>query len=135
MLQTKSETHLPDDPVRWVQEIERVFQARDGVRAGQGYAEDAVLVYGADQRQSGMALRERGMRWFAYATDLQITKRYVAHTHDTIVTSWDSTYTHPETGRKIRERGIEYFVFRHGKVLEQHAWQHSWPEGEKPEDK
>jgi hypothetical protein len=54
----------------------------------------------------------------------------LAHSDDTIVASWNSTYTHPETGKKVFERGIEYFVFREGLVAEQHAWQHSWNEGD-----
>ncbi len=135
MTTSQATNHLPGDPEEWVRKIERVYQTADGAAAGQGYAEDAVLVYGADQHQSGALLRERGAKWFAYAKDLKITKKYIAHSNDTIVTSWDSIYTNPETGEKVRERGIEYFVFRNGQVREQHAWQHSWPDGHKPADK
>lgn len=134
MSSTRKRDHLPGDPEEWVRQIERVYQTMDASAAGQGYEEDAVLVYGADQHQSGPSLRERAKKWFAYAKDLQITKKYIAHTGDTIVTSWDSVYTSPETGEKIRERGIEYFVFRDGKIHAQHAWQHSWPDGSKPSD-
>jgi SnoaL-like domain len=127
--------HLPGDPEEWVRKIERVYQTGDGQAASQGYDDGAVLTYGADQQQSGAPLRERGAKWFAYAQDLKITKKYIAHSNDTIVTTWDSVYTNPETGEKVCERGIEYFVFRNGKVHEQQAWQHSWPQGHKPADK
>ena len=131
----KATSHLPGNPEEWVRKIERVYQTADGSAAAQGYADEAVLIYGADQRQSGEPLRARGAKWFAYAKDLKITKKYIAHSNDTIVTTWDSIYTNPETGKHICERGIEYFVFRAGKVIEQQAWQHSWQEGHKPADK
>jgi hypothetical protein len=122
--------HLPGDPQQWVRDLEAIWQAHDGERAGQGLAPDAVQVWGADLRQSGPDLAGRPAKWFAFAKDLEITKQYIAHTKDTIVASWKSTYTHPETGKKVHERGIEYFVFRDGLVTEQHAWQHSWNDGE-----
>jgi hypothetical protein len=131
----KSVNHLPGDPEEWVRRIEKVFQTADGAAASQGYEDGAVLTYGANQKQSGTPLRERGAKWFDYAKDLKITKAYIAHTNNTIVTTWDSVYTSPETGKKVHERGIEYFVFRNGRVCEQHAWQHSWPDGYVPGDK
>lgn len=125
-----TKNHLPDDPREWVKNLEAIWQAHDSVRAGQGLAADAVQIWGTNQRQSGPELAERPAKWFAYAKDLKINKTYIAHTHDTIVASWDSTYTSPESGKKVFERGIEYFVFRDGLVSQQHAWQHSWSEGE-----
>ena len=124
------ESQLPGDPRKWVKDLEAIWQAHDGKKAGQGFTDDAVLVWGANQRQSGPELSQRPSKWFAYAADLQITKQYVAHTHDTIVASWNSAYTSPETGKTVHERGIEYFKFRAGKVCEQRAWQHSWSEGD-----
>ena len=126
-----AENHLPGDPIQWVKDLEAIWQAHDGVRAAQGFTDDAVQVWGADQRQSVPELLERPAQWFAYARDLEITKQYIAHTNDCIVASWNSVYTSPENGRKVRERGIEYFRFRHGKVCAQHAWQHSWTDGDK----
>lgn len=125
-----NENHLPGDPQQWVQELEAIWQAHDGVRAGQGFTEDAVQVWGTNQRQSGLELASRPAKWFDYAKDLKINKNYIAHTNDCIVATWDSVYTNPENGKKVRERGIEYFYFRNGKVREQHAWQHSWNDGE-----
>ena len=125
-----NENQLPGDPQKWVQELEAIWQAHDGVRAGQGFTEDAVQVWGANQRQSGPDLARRPAKWFDYAKDLKISKKYIAHTNDCIVATWDSIYTSPESGKKVRERGIEYFYFRNGKVCEQHAWQHSWNDGE-----
>lgn len=127
---SSSENHLPGDPEEWVKSLEAIWQAHDGVKAGQGFTEDAVQIWGANQRQCGPEVVERPAKWFAYAKDLQITKRYIAHTNDTIVASWNSTYTSPASGEKVHERGIEYFRFRNGKIREQHAWQHSWNEGE-----
>lgn len=127
-------SHLPGDPVAWVRELESIWQAKDAERAVESYAEDAVMIYGADQRQAGEALHRRPGLWFEFASDLQIEKQYIAHTHDCIVTSWNSIYTNPETNRRMRERGIEFFRFENGKISEQHVWQHSWPDGEKPED-
>ena len=124
--------HLPGDPIKWVRDLEAVWQSMDGDRAAEGYCEDAVLIFGADQRQSGLPLSERPAKWFAHAADLKINKKYIAHTNDCIVTTWDSVYTDPNTKKEIRERGIEFFKFKNGKVLEQQAWQHSWPADEKP---
>ena len=123
-------SHLPDDPIKWVENLQSIWQAHDGDRAAQGYSEDAVLYWGANQSQSGAALRERPAKWFEYATDLQIKKSYLAHTDDCIVASWNSRYTDPQSGEVVLERGIEYFIFDNGKIREQHAWQHSWREGE-----
>lgn len=127
---SSTRNHLPGDPQKWVRDLEAIWQARDGVRAAQGFTDDAVQIWGSDQRQSGPELLSRPAKWFDYAKDLQITKQYVAHTDDCIVASWNSIYTNPETGRKVCERGIEYFLFREGKVREQHVWQHSWNDGE-----
>jgi hypothetical protein len=128
-METKG-NNLPADPRQWVKDLEAIWQARDGVEAAKGFTEDAVQVWGTNQRQTGPELATRPAKWFAYAKDLNITKKYLAHSDDTIVASWNSTYTHPETGQKVFERGIEYFVFREGLVAEQHAWQHSWNEGD-----
>jgi len=122
--------HLPKDPVQWVKDLEVIWKAHDGYRAAEGYTEDAVLYWGANQSQSGVALRERPQKWFSYATDLQIDKKYIAHSSNCIVTTWDSNYTDPDNGKKVIERGIEYFISRNGLVYEQHAWQSSWNEGE-----
>jgi hypothetical protein len=127
---SSAENHLPGNPQQWVKDLEAIWQAHDGVKAGQGFTDDAVQVWGTNQRQSGPELQSRPAQWFAYAKDLQITKTYIAHTDDTIVAAWNSLYTSPETGKKVHERGIEYFKFRQGKVCEQHAWQHSWNDGE-----
>ena len=127
---SSNENHLPGDPQQWVRDLEAVWQAHDGVRAGQGYTSDAFQVWGANQKQSGPELRVRPAKWFEYAKDLKITKKYIAHTNDCIVTTWDSNYTNPENGNTVYERGIEYFYFRNGEVYEQHAWQHSWAEGD-----
>ena len=127
---SSTDNHLPGDPVQWVKDLEAIWQAHDGERAGEGYTDDARLVWGANQTQSGAPLRERPQKWFAFASDLQITKEYIAHTNDCIVTTWNSNYTDPESGEKVHERGIEFFRFCDGKVCDQHAWQHSWNEGE-----
>jgi nuclear transport factor 2 (NTF2) superfamily protein len=132
--QVTGKKHLPNDPVQWVKDLEEIWKSHDGVRAAQGYTDDAILYWGANQSQSGAALRERPAKWFAYATDLDIKKTYIAHTDDCIVTSWDSNYTDPDTGARVFERGIEYFYFDQGKVREQHAWQHRWQEGENSTD-
>lgn len=125
-----TENHLPADPVQWVKDLEAVWQAHDGEKAALGYTDDARLIWGANQAQSGAALRERPTKWFAFAKDLKITKEYIAHTNDCIVTTWNSHYTDPDTGKVVHERGIEYFKFRNGQVYDQHAWQHSWQDGD-----
>lgn len=125
-----STNHLPRDPVKWVRDLGEIWQAKDAKRAAEGFTEDAVQIWGADQRQTAPELLQRPAKWFAYASDLKIDKHYIAHSGNCIVTSWDSTYTHPENGKKMHERGIECFYFRNGKVHEQRVWQHSWADGE-----
>ena len=128
-------THLPGDPVEWVKDLEKIWQSRDANLASQGYTEDAVLYWGMNQSQTGDALRNRPKKWFEFAKDLQIQKKYIAHSDHCIVTSWDSQYTNPNTNIPVFERGIETFYFRDGLIYEQHAWQHSWQEGDKVENK
>ncbi|MBC8036174.1 MAG: nuclear transport factor 2 family protein [Rhizobiales bacterium] len=130
MSDSPSTSHLPPDPVKWVRDLEAVWQAKDAKRAAEGFTDDAVQVWGTDQKQSGPELLQRPAQWFAYAKDLKINKEYVAHSGNCIVTAWNSSYTHPESGKTMRERGIECFYFRHGKVHEQRVWQHSWADGE-----
>lgn len=127
-----TKSHLPKDPVKWVKDLEKVWQNMDSRKAAEGYTEDAFMVFGSDQKQNGQDLLKRPGQWFAYAKDLKINKNYIAHSDNCIVASWNSRYTDPKTKKIILERGIEYFRFRNGKVCEQHAWQHSWEDGRKP---
>jgi hypothetical protein len=126
---------LSVDPVKFVADVERIWQARDGVAAADGYTPDAVVYYGANQVHTGEDLRTWPARWFAYATDLRIKKTYRAHHGNCIVGTWESRYTNPETGKVANERGAELFFLRGDKVCEHHMWQHSWNEGDAPEAK
>jgi nuclear transport factor 2 (NTF2) superfamily protein len=126
---------LSVDPVEFVAEVERVWQARDGVAAAAGYTPDAIVYYGANQIHRGEDLRAWPARWFAYAKDLQIKKTYRAHHGNCIASTWESRYISPETGKPVRERGAELFFLRGDKVCEHHMWQHSWNEGDKHDSK
>lgn len=130
MITEDASSHLPSDPIKWIKDLEAVWQARDGVRAGQGFTEDAVQIWGPDLKQSGPELFSRPAKWFSYATDLEIQKEYICHSGNCIVNSWKSVYTHPQTKKRMHERGIECHFFRNGLVCEQRVWQHSWAEGE-----
>lgn len=121
---------LAVDPVKFLAEVERVWQARDGAAAAAGYTPDAIVHYGANQVHRGEDLRAWPARWFAYAKDLQIKKTYRAHHGNCIVGTWESRYTNPETGKRVNERGAELFFLRGEKVYEHHMWQHSWNEGD-----
>lgn len=124
---TQETTDLQLDPVEWLAGVERAWQARDGVAAAAGYADDALLIYGDGQQRSGDALRAWPQQWFDFASDLQINKTFRAMTGDCIATEWDSVYTHPEDGRTIRERGAEFFFVRpDGKVYLHHMYEHTW---------
>ena len=125
---------LTVDPVAFIREVEKIWQARDGAMAAAGYTEDAVVYYGQGQSHAGERLRNWPSRWFEYARDLSITKTYRGHHGNCIAGTWESRYTHPETGKCILERGAELFYLRGEKVYEHHMWQHSWPEDEVPED-
>lgn len=126
---------LSVDPVKFVADVERVWQARDGVAAAAGYTADAVVHYGAGQTHQGEELRAWPGRWFAYAKDLQIKKTYRAHRGNCIVSTWESQYTSPETGKGVHERGAELFFLRGDKVCEHYMWQHSWNDGDRHEAK
>jgi nuclear transport factor 2 (NTF2) superfamily protein len=123
------------DPVAFVRDVEKVWQARDGDAAVASYTDDAVVYYGKGQSHRGEALRRWPGRWFEHAKDLQINKTYRAHHGNCIAGTWESRYTDPETGKVINERGAELFFLRGDKVYEHHMWQHSWAEGEVLEDK
>ena len=126
---------LEVDPVAFVQEVEKVWQARDGAAAAAAYTDDAVVHYGQGQTHTGEKLRQWPGKWFAYAKDLKINKTYRGHGGDCIAGTWESRYTNPDTGDIIIERGAELFMLRGEKVYEHHMWQHSWIEGENTEDK
>lgn len=125
---------LEVDPVAFVQAVEKIWQARDGKAAVADYTDDAVVYYGQGQSHRGEKLREWPSRWFDYAKDLQINKTYRGHSGNCIAGSWESRYTHPETGKIMLERGAELFMLRGDKVYEHHMWQHSWAEGEVKDD-
>ena len=64
---------LSVDPVAFIREVERIWQARDGVKAAAGYTEDAVVYYGRGQSHTGKRLQNWPSRWFKFACDLEIT--------------------------------------------------------------
>jgi nuclear transport factor 2 (NTF2) superfamily protein len=131
----QQEAELSVDPVQFVREVERIWQARDGKGAADGYTEDAVVHYGTGQIHSGEDLRTWPARWFAYARDLRIKKTYRSHRGNSIFVTWESHYTNPDSGKPMHERGAELFFLRGSKVCEHHMWQHSWAEGEKADGK
>lgn len=122
------------NPEEFIREVERVWQTYDAEAAAADFTSDAVQYYGAGQKRTGEELREWPRKWFAYAKDLKINKRYRSHHDDCISSTWESTYTDPETGKVIKERGAELFYMRGSKVYEHHMWQHSWPADEQPKD-
>jgi nuclear transport factor 2 (NTF2) superfamily protein len=125
---------LEVDPVEFIREVEKVWQARDGKAAADGYTDDAVVYYGQGQSHRGEQLQQWPARWFDFARDLQINKTYRAHEGNCIAGTWESRYTHPDTGKVIKERGSELFYLRGDKVNEHHMWQHSWVESETVEE-
>ena len=129
MSNSSPNNNLPSDPVKWVRDLEAIWQTRDAKQAAEGFTDDAVQIWGTNQKQSGEELRSRPAKWFEYAKDLRISKEYIAHSGNCIVNSWESTYTSP-TGKTMHERGIECHFFRNGKVCEQRVWQHSWMDGQ-----
>ena len=44
---------LSVDPVAFIREVEKIWQARDGAMAAAGYTEDAVVYYGQGQSHAG----------------------------------------------------------------------------------
>jgi len=126
----EKDTALSVDPMAFIRQVEKIWQAHDGTKAAEGYTEDAVVYYGQGQSHTGERLRNWPSRWFEYAQDLTITKTYRGHHGNCIASTWESRYTHPETGKGIVERGAELFFLSGDKVYEHHMWQHSWPEGE-----
>lgn len=126
---------LTVDPINFIREVEKVWQARDGATAAASYTEDAVVYYGQGQSHRGEALRKWPARWFDYAKDLQINKTYRGHNGNCIAGTWQSRYTNPETGKVMKERGAELFFLRGEQVYEHHMWQHSWVEDEPIDDK
>lgn len=117
------------DPVEWLAVVERAWQARDGEAAAAGYTDDAVLIWGNGQKREGSDLAKWPQNWFDFAKDLQIKKTFRAMTGDCIATEWESVYTHPDNGMRIRERGAEFFFVRpDGKVYLHHMFEHTWPD-------
>jgi nuclear transport factor 2 (NTF2) superfamily protein len=120
------------DPIAFLARIEAAWQARDGQAAAAGYSDDAVLVYGNGQRRSGQELRSWPQQWFDFARDLRIRKTFRALTGDCLASEWESSYTHPVTGKTIHERGAEFFFIRpDGLVYLHHMYEHTWPDGER----
>ena len=119
------------DPAGYLAAIERAWQRRDGSAAAADYAEDAVLVYGNGQTRTGADLRAWPQRWFDFAADLKITKKFRAFSGDCLACEWQSEYTHPVAGTTIRERGAEFFfIHPDGKIYRHHMFEHTWQVGE-----
>ena len=135
MVKTRNEETLAVDPVTFVRETEKIWQARDGEAAAAAYTEDAVVHYGQGQTHGGEALKRWPARWFAFAKDLEITKTYRGHHGNCIAGTWQSRYTNPETGKVMIESGAELFFLRGTMVCEHHMWQHTWAKDEKPESR
>lgn len=119
-----------NDPGAYLAAIEDAWKRRDGRAAASSYTEDAVLVYANGQQRTGPALRSWPGEWFAYATDLEISKTLRAFSGNCLASEWESVYTHPKTGKRIRERGAEFFFIRDGLIYRHHMYEHTWPEGE-----
>ena len=81
---------LSVDPIVFIREVEKIWQARDGAGAAAGYTEDAIVYYGQGQSHSGERLRNWPARWFEYARDLSITKAYRGHHGNCIAGTWES---------------------------------------------
>jgi nuclear transport factor 2 (NTF2) superfamily protein len=129
------ETTLAIDPVAYLRQIEAAWQARDGQAAAAGYADDAVLIFGNGQERAGDELRAWPQQWFDFARDLRIEKTFRAFTGDCLASEWRSEYTHPRNGKRMVERGAEFFWIRpDGKVYRHHMFEHTWPEGENRSD-
>lgn len=128
-------TDVQIDPVAFLRDIERAWQARDGEAAAAGYSDGAVLIYGNDQRRTGEELRRWSQQWFHYATDLHIQKTLRSFSGDCLGSEWQSVYTHPETGKRIHDRGAEFFWIRDdGKVYKHTMFEHTWTDGENAAD-
>lgn len=128
-----TDTILAFDPVAYLRRIESAWQARDGQAAAAGYADDAVLIFGNGQERRGEELRRWPRQWFEFAADLQIYKTFRAFSGDCLASEWRSEYTHPQTGRRMRERGAEFFwINADRKVYLHHMFEHTWPDGEQP---
>lgn len=127
------ETDPEFDPAAYLRDaIEVHWQRRDGEMAAAGYTDDAVLVHGRGQTRTGEALRAWPQAWFDFARDLQITKTLRAFSGNCLAAEWESEFTHPETGERMRERGAEFFWLRGGQVYLHHMFDHTWPDGEAP---
>ncbi|MDH3691190.1 MAG: nuclear transport factor 2 family protein, partial [Gammaproteobacteria bacterium] len=122
MSATATDATLTVDPVLFVRQVEKIWQARDGQAAAAGYTDDAIVYYGQGQTHTGDALRSWPSNWFAYAKDLQIAKTYRGHHGNCITGTWESRYTNPESGKVMKERGAELFFLRGEKVYEHHMW-------------
>lgn len=118
------------DPVAFLREIERAWQARDGKAAAASYSDDAVLIFGNGQSRTGEELRAWPQRWFDFAVDLEIEKRLCAFSDNCLAGEWESRYTHPETGQIMLERGAEFFWLRGTQIYLHHMFEHTWIEGE-----
>ena len=66
--------HLPDDPKKWVDDLEKIWQEKNCDKASIGYTEDAIFIFGCEQKQNYNDLILRPKEWFEYAKDLKIKK-------------------------------------------------------------
>jgi uncharacterized protein (TIGR02246 family) len=126
-----TETSPAIDPVAYLREIEVAWQARDGQAAAASFAEDAVQVYGDGHERRGEELRAWPQQWFDFAADLTIAKTFRAFSDDCLASEWRSEYTHPRTGKRMHERGAEFFwINSQGKIYRHQMFEHTWADGE-----
>ena len=71
--------NLPGDPIKWVENLEKIWQEKNGDKASLGYTDDAVFIFGCEQKQDKKNLIRRPKEWFEYAKDLKITKKYIKY--------------------------------------------------------
>jgi nuclear transport factor 2 (NTF2) superfamily protein len=126
---TGSESPLVD-PIRFLREAEAAWQQGDPDAAVAAYTDDAIIFYGEELSRTGEEVREWARRWFGHVDDFEITKTFRAFSDGCLASEWRSEYTDPATGKRMIERGAEFFFFRGNKVYRHHMFEHSWPVGE-----
>jgi len=121
-----------NDPAAWVENVERLYRARDAQGVSDLYTDDAVTVSGSRVRTPA-EVHAHPAEWFGSIEEYEITRTFRAATGDVIVSETAASYVKKTDGQRYQEFGIDiYWVNGAGKIYHKHTSEIVEPYGLRP---
>ena len=120
------------DPAAWVQNVERLYRARDARGVSALYTEDAVTVSGSRVRTPAQ-VHAHPSEWFGSIDEYENSRTFRAATGDIIVSETTASYVSKADGKRYQEFGIDiYWMNDEGKIFQKHTSEVVEPYGLRP---